>query len=167
MNIYTNGYAIAGVTAGKVAGLIERIALAGNAITLTDFVHGSPYNEWMGRDVEVKDFERGIYMDTEYKLEETQLAAISRLSNGVLSLFYYGNMSGYGCSYFLDGKKVLDRVTVLGNNLTDEDNGQEFTGHATPQLIERLFQLLTGAELRIAVQTKGTMYLININNKQP
>jgi hypothetical protein len=158
MSIYTNGYALSGVTAGQVAGLIAGTAAAEEQITLADFETGRPYREWMEREAEAKGFERGIYLETDYKLQEAQLAAMSLQSKGVLSFFYYANMGGYGCAYYLNGKKVLERLTVLGNDMKDEDIGKEFTGHATERIIEGLFHLLTGATLGEAVKTKGRMY---------
>jgi hypothetical protein len=158
MSIYTNGYALSGVTAGQIAGLIERTAAADNPVTLADFVVGRPYNEWMGRDLEVKGFEKGVFLETEYHLDEQQLMRLSQKTKGVLSLLYYQNMGGYGCGYYLNGKKVLERLTAVGRDMKDEDAGQEFTGLATKRIIEQLFFLLTGATLAGAVKTKGTMY---------
>jgi hypothetical protein len=158
MSIYTNGYAISGTTAGQIAELIESTAAADEPVVLTDFEEGRLYNEWMGREAELKGFEKGIYLETEYKLRDAHLMQLSLRCKGVISLFWYGNMGGYGCSYYLDGKKILERLTVLGINMKDEDMGREFTGHATQQVIETLFQQLTGATLGEAVKTKGTMY---------
>jgi hypothetical protein len=160
MSIYTNGYAIAGVTAGELAGLLERTSLPGDHIFLEPFTAGRPYLEWMGREAEAKGLASGVYLDTEYKLGDTRLAALSLLTKGVLALGYYDNMGGYGCSYFLNGKKVLERVSVTGNNLTDTDALGEFTGHPTQLVIGQLFERLTGAVLREAATAKGKMYEI-------
>jgi hypothetical protein len=158
MSIYTNGYAISGTTAGQIVELIGSTAAADEPVVLADFEEGRLYNEWMGREAELKGFEKGIYLEAEYKLKEAQLMELSLPGKGVLSLFYFGNMGGYGCSYFLGGKKVLERLTVLGSNIKDGDTGKEFTGHATHRIIESLFERLTGATLAEAIKTKGRMY---------
>lgn len=161
MNIYTQGYAIGGVAPIAIAELMQRTSLQGSRpICLTAFIDGSPYTEWMGRDVEVKGFASGIYLDTEYTLEEAQLLQLSKESKGVLSLFYYQNMGSYGCSYYVGGKAILDRITIVDKDMKDIDGGREFTGHSTQQIIEKLFPLLTGETLGEAVAAKGKMYLI-------
>lgn len=160
MSIYTNGYAIAGVTVGEIAGLLERTSVPGDNIFLEPFITGRPYFEWMGREAEAKGLTMGVYLETEYKLGDDRLAAMSLHTRGLLSLLYYQNMGSYGCGYFLNGKKLLERVSILDKNLTDNDALGEFTGHSTQSLIEGLFERLTGGGLYVAAGAKGEMYEI-------
>jgi hypothetical protein len=162
MSIYTNGYALAGVTVGEIVGLLERTSVPGDHIFLEPFISGRPYLEWMGREAEAKGFATGVYLETEYKLGDARLAALSLHTKGVLSLLYYQNMGGYGCSYYLGGKSVLERVSVLDKNLTDTDALGEFTGHTTQAVIEGLFERMTGTALLEAATAKGVLYEIKI-----
>jgi hypothetical protein len=158
MNIFTSGYAIGDVTAEEVAHWITLSATPTAPVVMTDFRPGRDYKEWIGRDVEIKGFAKGVYLDTEYELPEAQLRALSAFSKAVLALQYYENMSVYSGKYFLDGKRVLFRVTVAGGTLTNDDPGEAFTGDATPAIIGQLFMQLTGATLATAVETKGILY---------
>jgi hypothetical protein len=161
MSIYTNGYAIGGITAAAaVEVIIQQAATESENIAFINFDAGQAYELWMGRDLEIKEYGDGVYLETEYKLSDTLLMAISLHIKGVLTLFYAENMDSYGCSYYLHGKKMLERLTAAGNNITDEEDGHEFAGHATPQVITHLFKQLTGAALQEAVSVKGKMYLI-------
>jgi hypothetical protein len=160
MNIYTNGYAFGGISEAQVAATLQQYANVDERIALADFDAGLGYKHWMGRDIEVKEYPEGVYLDTEYKLGEELLTAVSLHTKGVLEIFYAENMGSYGCSYYLHGKKILERLSILGSNLTDEDSGREFKDHATAQVIEHLFRQFTGAVFREAVKEKGKLYLI-------
>jgi hypothetical protein len=145
MNLFTSGYAIGDIAVEEVAHWITLSAVPDAPVAMTDFKPGRDYKQWIGRDVEVKGCAKGVYLDTEYQLPEAQLRTLSGLGKAVLALQYYDNMSVYSCNYFLDGKKVLFRVTIIGSNLTNDDPGKAFTGYATPAIIEQLFTQLTGA----------------------
>jgi hypothetical protein len=158
MNLFTSGYAIGDVAVEEVAHWITHSAVPDAPVAMIDFKPGRDYKQWIGRDAEVKGLAKGVYLDTEYELPEAQLRALSAFSKAVLAFQYYDNMSVYSCTYFLDGKKILYRVTVVGSTLASEDPGEAFTPYATPAIIEQLFTQLTGATLAAAVETKGTLY---------
>lgn len=160
MNIYTNGYAIGGISADAVEETIQCNSDMEERIVFADFDAGLGYEHWMGRDVEIKGYGDGVYLETEYKLSDALLKALSLHTKGVLEIFVAENMGSYGCIYYLHGKKILDRLSVLENNLTDVDSGQEFKGHATVKVIEHLFKQLTGSVFREAIKEKGKLYLI-------
>lgn len=160
MSIYTNGYAIAGITVGELAELLERTSQPGEHILLEPFIEGRPYMEWMGREAEAKGLPNAVYLETEYKLGDAQLAAMSLQTKCVLTLSYYQNMEGYGCGYYVGGKKILERVSIINKDLTDKDALGEFKGHTTKAVIEGLFERITGTVLSEAATTDGKQYEI-------
>ncbi len=162
MNLLTYGYAICGISKCELIEFLSQSAPGYQSIELAYLDTSLPYQQWMGHDVEIKECSLGIYLETEYKFKDTLLTAISAHTKGILSLFYAQNMNGYGCSYFLNGNKVLERLTVSGSNLKDEESGNEFSGHSTPQVIEQLFLRLTGLSIQEALNIGGEVYLVTI-----
>jgi hypothetical protein len=160
MSILTYGYAISGISAEEVKQLIIKAAPANESIKFIILDITLPYEQWMGHDVELKECSHAIYLETEHKFSDALLIGISLLTEGVLSLFYAQNMNAYGCSYFLNGNKVLERLTVSGSNMKDEEIRNEFSGHSTPQVIEQLFLRLTGSSIQEALNITGEEYFI-------
>jgi hypothetical protein len=166
MSIYTNGYAIGGISTAALAGIVAAIKVPDAGYTLADIIPDMPYKQWAGTAVEVKGFAGGIYLDGDFRFSEDYLTALSQQAAGVLYLCFYEDMNIYGCSYYLNGKKMLERVTVDSNNLTDGEAGNEFNGHPTATVIHQLFNRLTGGSLLEAVETKGQLYFFKtINSK--
>jgi hypothetical protein len=156
MSIHMNGYAISGLngavlTGGGVKGIIQGYSL--HAVT-----DDEKYGEWTKSMAIVKGFEKGIFIETEYRIEEASLQALSVKTGATLYLCHYEAMGCYGCIYYVDGKKMLDRITLATGNVQDTVKGNEFEGHATAVLIAQLFARLTGSELAEAQKTAGTTY---------
>jgi hypothetical protein len=161
MNILTYGYAIGGISAEEVKQLIKKAATANENIKFVFLDENLPYEQWMGHDVEIKNLIRGTYLETEFKLSDSILSELSKKTNGVLSLFYAQNMGGYGCSYFLNGQKLLERLTILEKNMKNEEKGNEFADHTTKQVIEQILVQLVGLSIKDICNVKGEMYMIS------
>lgn len=147
MKIFTTGYAVIGMKEeGAIATLVSLRPKdeKWQPETLTDDVHTK---EWAGRLLEVKGFNNGVYLETEYAFTDGFLASLSQSTGAVLHLKYYESMDGFGCSYFVDGQKILERLTVATGNMKDEHMTDEFNGIHTKDVIEQLFTMLTGATL--------------------
>jgi hypothetical protein len=158
MSIYINGYAVGGIISAEFIALTAAIHNGTYRYSLCGVDPAMQYQQWAGAAVELKGFASGLFADTDYKLTETFLAGLSRQTAGVLYLCCYEGIKSFGCVYYLNGKKVLDRLTVDGNNITDTVKDNEFEGHSTAALIEQLFARLTGGTLQEAVNKKGALF---------
>jgi len=147
MKISTSGFAVNGLKAGDAIATLVSLRPKDEKWqpeTLTDDVHTK---EWAGRLLEVKGFNDGVYLETEYAFTDGFLSSLSKSTGAVLHLNYYESMEGFGCSYFVDGQKVLERLTVATGNMKDEHLTDEFNGIHTKEIIGKLFNLLTGGTL--------------------
>ena len=158
MKIYTSGYAINRTSAVGLEDLVKGINIAGDMFRLVPFSDDMQYKDWADKTFEVKQFATGIYLEGEYIFCDAFLVELSQKTEGLLYLCYYENMSGYSCSYYLGGKKVLERLTFATGDIKDEDVTGEFTGHATSEVIEDVFARLVGSTLRDAVNNTGQLY---------
>jgi hypothetical protein len=155
MKIYTNGYAIGGIGMEEALKLLGELPLESGSSGLKPLHDDIDYKEWLGRFAEVKCLATGTYIESEYILPDDTLVGLSLHTAGLLHLCHYENMEGYSCSYFLDGKKLLDRFSVAAGTLKDEDVGHEFTGLHTQDVIKQLFTRLSGAALEEGDAAKG------------
>lgn len=154
MTIFTTGYAVNGMDAkGAIKTLVSLRPKRENwrPVLLNDDI---PPKEWAGRLLEVKGLKEGVYLKCDYRFTDGFLCSVSKRVGAVLHIAYYENMGGYGCSYFVDGQKLLSRVTVSTGNTQDEHLTNEFNGIHTKEIIEKLFAVLTGEGLTVAVMEK-------------
>jgi hypothetical protein len=156
MGIHMNGYAISGMsgatlTKNGTGAIIEGYSLKAVA-------DDADYGEWAKSMAIVKGFENGIFIETEYRIAEASLLALSVKTGATLYLCHYEAMGCYGCIYYVNGKKMLDRITLATGNVQDTVKGNEFEGHATAVLIAQLFARLTGSGLSEAQKAAGTTY---------
>jgi hypothetical protein len=165
MSIYINGYAISSI---KGTSLTKNEAdTAINGYQLNAVKEDADYGQWVNSMAIIKDFEQGVFIETEYRIAEASLQALSIKTGAVLYLCYYESLGCYGCIYYLQGKKVLDRITVATGNIQDGIKGNEFDGHPTQGLIQQLFTRLTGSTLEQAEATTGaTFYFVPTTIKQ-
>jgi hypothetical protein len=155
MKIYTNGYAIGGIGADGILELLATIPLEAGAVGLKPLTDEIEYKEWMGKDAAVKGLENGVFIETEYILPDEFLMELSLHTAGVMQFCWYDNMSGYACSYFSKGEKLLERLTHFAGTVNDIDVGGEFTDQPTQEVIRQLFILLTGATIEVGIAAKG------------
>ncbi len=158
MKIYTSGYAISGSGILILADLMKGINIAGDIFRLIPFADDMEYKDWADKTFEVKQFATGIYLEGEHIFSEIFLSELSLKTEGLLYLCYYENMSGYSCSYYLGGKKVLERLTFATGDIKNENVAGEFTGQATSEVIKTVFMQLVGSTLQDAVRDKGQLY---------
>jgi hypothetical protein len=156
MSIYINGYAISSINGASLTK--NEAEAAFNGYILNAVKEDADYGQWVNSMAIVKDFEQGVFIETEYRVAEASLQALSVKAGAVLYLCYYEAMGCYGCIYYLQGKKVLDRITVATGDIQDGIKGNEFDGHPTVALIEQLFVRLTGSSLAAAAQAAGATF---------
>lgn len=149
-----NGYAISGINGASLTKNEANTTIDGYRLNAVK--DNEAYGGWANSMAIVKDFEQGVFIETEYRIEETSLQALSVKAGAVLYLCYYEAMGCYGCIYYVQGKKLLDRITVATGDIQDTVKGNEFEGHATPALIAQLFATLTGSGLEAASMAEGT-----------
>jgi hypothetical protein len=155
MKIYTNGYAIGGIGTDRIVELLATIPSGDSVVGLKPLTDDIEYKEWMGRDAEIKGFENGVFVETEYMLPDKFLLELSLHTEGIMQFCWYDNMSGYACSYFSKGEQLLERLTHFAGTVKDIDIGGEFTGQSTQEAIRQLFFLLTGATIEVGIAAKG------------
>ncbi len=154
MAIFTCGYAVKGINEGDAIATLASLRPKGERWepqTLTDDI---PVKEWAGKLLEIKGFTDGVYLECDYQFSDSFLFKLSKRTGALLHLHYYESMVGFGCSYFVDGQKILNRATVATGNMTDEHLTNEFNGIHTKEIIERLFTMLTGSTLAEAAAIK-------------
>ncbi len=156
MSIYINGYAISSINRASLTKSEDDTPIDGYSLNAVK--EDAAYGQWVNSMAIVKDFESGVFIETEYRIAETSLQALSVKTGAAMYLCYLEAMGCYGCIYYVQGKKVLDRITVATGDIQDGVKGNEFAGHATAALIAQLFTRLTGSTLAAAEQTTGTTF---------
>jgi hypothetical protein len=156
MNIYINGYAISSINGTSLTKNEADTAIDGYQLNAVGDDEG--YGDWVTAMAIVKDFAGGVFIETEYRIEEASLQALSVKTGAAMYLCYYESMGCYGCIYYVLGKKVLDRVSIVTGDIHDGIKGNEFDSHPTQGLIKQLFARLTGSTLEQAEATTGATF---------
>jgi hypothetical protein len=156
MSIYINGYAISNINEASLTKSEDDTAIDGYSLNAVK--EDADYGQWVNSMAVVKDLAGGVFIETEYRIAEASLQALSIKTGAAMYLCYYESLGCYGCIYYLQGKKVLDRITVATGNIQDGIKGNEFEGHPTQGLIQQLFTRLTGSTLAAAGKTTGTTF---------
>lgn len=161
MAIFAHGYALPGVkTVEEANETFAQISGSSGMFALTEVTNGMTYRDWMNEAIETIRLPKGIYLKGGYVFPENFLSALSRKVGELLCLTYYENMAAYGCSYFLDGEKVLERITHAAGDVVDTDVHGKFKGQSTKDIIEGLFAQFTGIPLTVATKESGIMHRV-------
>jgi hypothetical protein len=155
MKIYTNGYAIGGIGPEKAIELMATITLESGTVGLKPLTDDIDFKEWMGKDAEVKGFDNGVFIETEYIVPDEFLVELSLHTKGVIQFCWYDNMSGYSCTFFSKGVMLLERLTHFSGTLKNIDISGEFVDKSAQEIIRELFMLLTGASIELGIKTEG------------
>lgn len=155
MKIYTNGYVIGGIGPEKAIELLANIPLESGTVGLKPLTDDIDFKEWMGKNAEVKGFEKGVFIETEYIVPDEFLMELSLHTIGVIQFCWYDNMSGYSCTYFSKGKMLLERLTHFSGTLKNVDVSGEFVDKSAQELIRELFNLLTGSSIEVGIEAEG------------
>jgi hypothetical protein len=156
MGAYFSGYAF-----GHTSILELQTALlgAGNGLGLEEHPLIPNHGIEPLMQVEIREFEHGLYLDTAFELKNDLLFELSKKMNiGIMKFMYNEGSMAFLCRYFQEGNwqlHLLEREKIL---YSEKQEMNEYEGMGTDEIIDQLFLKLTGASLMNCQDIDGELY---------
>jgi hypothetical protein len=164
MGVYMSGY-----TFGQIS--MEHLQEAIEKANLTFLLKVHPLMPNHGIDsslqVEIKQMENGLYLDTEFEIKDKELMELSKfIATGILKFKFSETGMTFLCNYFINGTMPIELLERERRFYDHKMELEEYKNKNTDTVISELFSALTNSGLYESMDNEGEIYYFALVSKR-